>query len=377
MFSTTTSQEITNWPCFSLPCSCLMPLFSWPTLSEKKPPSLLRDWDLHALAQSYPVLPAAFSGRKILPISQLCKGKRSQKQVQVLQEGGLSPASLEPLSQPQQPRSLPWVSFSPCWQFSQRMVYQSQMKTQNQWMQPERSTWRTRTHPNVGHSPSQPSPNTMKSMLGMALLCTAFWDRWWAQGLLLPWLGGFPKPSLGLWSLKIQQHDEQLGQASSSAALPWFLSPEHQRIANDLPQLCQQGSLPPFHCSASLSCPRAALAPSAACTSETAATGPSWVMCSFFNKTSSEMLHCAGSLYYTDFSSISLSSLIFKNLSVTVYCTRDWWIVSAILPFSVFQDNLKKLKTSDLIWIRANYFWGQNDRLSRFQVLNLNQDNEN
>lgn len=139
----------------------------------------------------------------------------------------------------------------PCWQFSQRMVYQSQMKTQNQWMQSERSTWRTRTHSNVGHSPSQPSPNTMKSMLAMALLCTGFWDRWWAQALLLPWLGGFPDPSLGLWSLKIQQHDEQLSQASSSAALPWFLSPEHQRIANDLPQLCQQGSLPCFHCSAS------------------------------------------------------------------------------------------------------------------------------
>lgn len=48
------------------------------------------------------------------------------------------------------------------------------------------------------HSPSQPSPNTMEFMLAMgsALLCIL--GQMMAQGLLFPWLEGFPNISLGL-----------------------------------------------------------------------------------------------------------------------------------------------------------------------------------
>lgn len=163
----------------------------------------------------------------------------------------------------------------------------------------------------------------------MALLCTGFWDRWWAQGLLLPWLEGFPNASLGFWSLKIQQHKQQLSQASSSAALPWFLSSEHQRIANYLllqsPHSCEQGSLPstspllPTGCSVSMCC----LQPLHLWDCwhrDILVSLQAHLMCSFFNKPSSEKLHCADSLYFTDFSSISLSSSIFKNVS-NCYCT--------------------------------------------------------
>lgn len=80
------------------------PSISWPTLSAKSILTPERS-GLAILCCFGTVLPSAHCaassiaklgdpGRKILPTSQLRKGKRSQKQVQFLQDGGLSPASL-------------------------------------------------------------------------------------------------------------------------------------------------------------------------------------------------------------------------------------------------------------------------------------------
>lgn len=131
-------------------------------------------------------------------------------------------------------------------------------------------------------------------------------------------------------------------------------------------------------------CPQAALAPSAACSPcdcchrDILLSLQARLMCSFFNKTSAEKLHCAGSLYSTDFSSISPSSLIFKNVS-NCYCTVqgiDGWLLP-LFPFQYFKI-VKKIKNWWFNLNQSKLFLGAEwPCLPRFQVLKLNQDNEN
>ncbi|CAM9406658.1 unnamed protein product, partial [Bubo scandiacus] len=46
--------------------------------------------------------------------------------------------------------------------------------------------------------------------------------------------------------------------------------------------------------------------------------------CLFFNKPSSEKSHCAGSLYFTDFSSVSLSTLVLRTFPPATVLTKAW-----------------------------------------------------
>lgn len=116
-------------------------------------------------------------GRKILPRSQLCKGKAHRSKCSFCRLENCPQAAWEPPLWSWQPGSLPWIPFSPCTGhagiFDRGWFISHWWKYKKQQMHPERSTWRTRTHPlyeNLRHSPSQPSPNTMESM-GSALLC--------------------------------------------------------------------------------------------------------------------------------------------------------------------------------------------------------------
>lgn len=54
------------------------------------------------------------------------------------------------------------------------------------------------------------------------------------------------------------------------------------------------------------------------------------VMCLLYNKPSLEQLPCAGSLYFTDYCSISLTSLVFRNVS-SRHCTYHE-IIKYFLP---------------------------------------------
>lgn len=67
------------------------------------------------------------------------------------------------------------------------------------------------------------------------------------------------------------------------------------------------------------------------------------LMCLFFNKPSSDKSHCAGSLYFTDLSSISLSSLVFRNVS-NCHCTYQGIdrCLLPLLPFQYFEMVRKK-----------------------------------
>lgn len=140
MFSTTTSQEITTDHAF-LSLAPASSHYSPGLHYLQKPSSLLRDQDVHVLAQpslstlccqqcfkarwSWEENPAQISSVKV---------KRSQKQVQFPQDGGLSPASLGAtlmLTTATFSAMDPFLSVHrPCWHFWQRMVYQSQIKIQ-------------------------------------------------------------------------------------------------------------------------------------------------------------------------------------------------------------------------------------------------------
>lgn len=91
------------------------------------------------------------SGRKILPRSQLSKGKDHRSKCSFSRmEGCLQPA-WEPALRSQQPHYLPWIPFSLCTGhagiFDRGWFTSHRWKYKKQWMQPERSTWRTGTHP--------------------------------------------------------------------------------------------------------------------------------------------------------------------------------------------------------------------------------------
>lgn len=121
MFSTTTSQEITNWPCFSLPCSCLILLFSWPTLSENTifTPEGLGLACFGTVLPQHTLLPAAFQslvilGGKSCPDLNSAKGKDPRSKCSFSRMEDCPQPAWEPPLWSQQPRSLPWIPFSLC-----------------------------------------------------------------------------------------------------------------------------------------------------------------------------------------------------------------------------------------------------------------------
>lgn len=144
---------------------------------------------------------------------------------------------------------------------------------------------------------------------------------------------------------------ERTGKASSSAALPWSLSAERQRVSYLLTQpahTCHQCILLSAPLPTWLTLPSPAHGLFCLLTAIYSLRVPgiagrhvvvpfqALLTCLFFNETSLEKARCAGSLYFTDFSSTGLSSL-FKNISNChcIYHRTDRYFLP-LLPLQYF-----------------------------------------
>ena len=211
------------------------------------------------------------------------------------------------------------------------------------------------------HSPSWLLPNTAKSVLSIALLCTGFWgskirtDDEPKACFCLGWIVSLTS-TWDFSCLKKQQQNQQIGKASSSTALPWSLSSENRRgvpiasshnvhtsviSAFSFQPLCPPGWSSPPLLPTGFSISNCYLQPLYLWDCwhrRVLLTFQPILMHSFFNKPSPEKSHCAGSLYFTDFSSISLSTLVFQNVS-NCHCTYqgiDRYFLP-VLPFQHFE----------------------------------------